>query len=139
MSCTDCEAPWASPLETSLYRVKAVDPYGCAYSTETRIFIFKNKRVFIPNAITINDDGLNDRFTVFGNYFVERIEYLEIYNRWGSLLWQTFDIPLNDPIYGWDGKEDGEDVLPGVYTYRVGVRYLDGKRESFYGDVTVID
>jgi gliding motility-associated-like protein len=138
LTCADCERPVASPPETQVYQLRATDPYGCEYQTKTQILIFRNKKVFIPNAITVNDDRLNDGFTLFGNYFVERIELLEIYSRWGELLFRTEDIPKDQPDLGWDGHLNGRPVQPGVYTYLIRARYLDGKTDMFTGDVTVI-
>jgi gliding motility-associated-like protein len=138
LSCTDCERPWSDGLESGSYRLVGTDQYGCEYEATTRVIVRKERRVFIPNAITVNGDGVNDRFTAFGNYFVDRIEFVEIFDRWGNFIIRIEDIPHSQEWWGWDGTHRGELVLPGVYAYRVGVRYLDGMRETFYGDVTVI-
>lgn len=138
LSCINCEKPWASPVVNTLYLLKATDMFGCPYEAQIEILIQKLKRVFIPNAITVNSDNLNDGFTAFGNYFAEEIEFMEIYNRWGSLLFRTDHIPLGQPGLGWKGTEDGQNVLPGVYTYHLGIRFLDGSVENFAGTVTVL-
>ncbi|MDX1686140.1 MAG: IgGFc-binding protein, partial [Saprospiraceae bacterium] len=79
LSCTHCENPLASPLESTTYFLSGMDIHGCLYETQTRILVQKERKVFIPNVITANGDRLNDGFTAFGNYFADRINRLEIY------------------------------------------------------------
>jgi len=138
LDCTDCPYPWVFLTESGQYVVKATDPFGCVYTAATRIIVRKERKIFIPNAITPNDDGNNDGFTAFGNYFAERIEVLEIFDRWGDLVIRIEDIPLNEPWRGWDGMHHGKPVVPAVFAYRIRVRYLDQTHEVFYGDVTVL-
>ncbi|MFT4660826.1 MAG: gliding motility-associated-like protein [Patiriisocius sp.] len=89
--------------------------HGCSASTASSIRV--NGHVFYaPNAITMNDDGLNDFFrpSVIG----EVVEYdLEIFDRWGQIVFKT-----TDPKEGWrpDYSHDG------VYSFTVRVRdYLN--------------
>lgn len=138
LSCEDCERPWALGTESGKYTLSGTDPFGCVYTAGTRLVVRKDKKVFIPNAITPNNDGNNDRFTAFGNYFAERIEFVEIYDRWGNRIIRIEDIPLNEPFWGWDATHQGQDVMPGVYVYYLKVRFLDQSREVYYGDVTVL-
>ena len=138
LSCDDCESPWYEGLNGQEFLLQAIDPYGCPYEATTRVIVKKEKKVFIPNVFTPNGDGANDGFTVFTNYFTEEIEFLEIYDRWGDLIIRIENIPPNQEYWGWDGTHDGMDVNPGVFAYRVGIRYLDQTKEVFYGDVTVL-
>jgi len=66
-----------------------------------------------PNVFTPNGDGINDYFSVphLDEYLHPR---LEIYNRWGKLVY-TKDDYLND----WDGThiKTGKDLAEGVYYY----------------------
>lgn len=138
LSCDDCESPWYEGYRGQQYLLRAIDPYGCPYEAVTQVIVKNEKKVFIPNAFTPNGDGVNDGFTAFVNYFVEEIEFIEIYDRWGNFIIRIENIPPNLDYWGWDGTHAGEDVNPGVFAYRIGVRYLDQTRETFYGDVTVL-
>lgn len=69
--------------------------------------------IFVPNAFTPNADGFNDVFlpSVQGpadNY------RLEIFNRWGELLFST-----NDRGLGWDGGYGGSVAQDGVYIWAI--------------------
>jgi hypothetical protein len=70
-----------------------------------------------------------------------RIELLEIYDRWGNLVYQGkdgFSFERNNQLSGWDGEFKGRQVVPGVYAWRVLALWLDGSRTNHAGDVTVL-
>ncbi len=69
-------------------------------------------KVFIPNAFTPNGDGLNEKFFISGNSCDEN-ERLEIYNRWGALIYST-DQPF---LEFWDGTFKGKESQEDVYVY----------------------
>jgi gliding motility-associated-like protein len=83
--------------------------------------------IYIPNAFTPNNDGLNDLFEIKGFNNCEDIEF-KIYNRWGEVIFKTNDI--NDY---WDGTYQGQKVEGGVYVYE-----LRGETFERRGAVTVI-
>jgi gliding motility-associated-like protein len=93
--------------------------------------------VYFPNIISPNGDGENERFTLFGRNVAE-IELLQIYNRWGALVYEKNGLLFNDELDGWDGRVKGEPPLPGVYVWQARIRYSDGVVDWFKGDVTVI-
>ncbi len=57
---------------------------------------------------------------------------LEIYNRWGELVFRTEDINV-----GWDGYYRGKIVNTGVFVYKVWATCSSGKEIKKVGDVTV--
>ncbi|MCU0434572.1 MAG: gliding motility-associated C-terminal domain-containing protein [Bacteroidia bacterium] len=67
--------------------------------------------VYIPNSFTPNGDGLNDRFTGYGENFSSF--RLLIFNRWGELIFET-----TDPN-GWDGFYAGQRAKGDVYVYKL--------------------
>lgn len=100
--------------------------------------------IILPNAITPSkSDGLNDCLTLPG--YVHRFlsEFsIEIYNRWGSLVYYN-----NDMNFQWCGEsgnrpediENNRHVINGqVYVWIVRVRNLDGKPFVYKGTITVL-
>ncbi|MCA6364236.1 MAG: gliding motility-associated C-terminal domain-containing protein [Bacteroidetes bacterium] len=67
--------------------------------------------LFMPNSFTPNGDGLNDRFTGTVEGLTEY--HLLIFNRWGDLIFETFD-----PA-GWDGAYATNMAQNEVYVYRL--------------------
>ncbi|GAB3954845.1 hypothetical protein GCM10028805_40950 [Spirosoma harenae] len=83
--------------------------------------------VFIPEGFSPNGDGINDRFVI--QYVPEDVTvHVEIYNRWGNLVYQNINYK-ND----WDGASnqgvktaDTKQGLPdGTYYYQI--RLSDGR------------
>ena len=93
--------------------------------------------IFAPNVFTPNGDGRNDFFTIYGDHKVESIVSLQIFERWGTQLWEGRSLaPGNEP-QGWDGTYQGEIVLPGVYVYSAEVLLTDGSTKRLQGTITV--
>jgi gliding motility-associated-like protein len=78
------------------------------------IFISTNvsAQIFIPNAFTPNNDGRNDIFKVV-NITTEKITELNIFNRWGILIYHS----QNNS--GWDGTYNNILQSTGVYLYYI--------------------
>lgn len=72
--------------------------------------------IYVPDAFTPNNDGLNDIFKVITTDPTIRF-HLYIYNRHGQLVFQSDDIEK-----GWDGKIDGEMAPADVYVYLIEYR-----------------
>ncbi len=103
-------------VEEGKYEVKVENK--CSKVTSTFDVKFeRSEEVYTPiNVFTPNGDGHNDLFTIYdGNSY----EYtLEIYNRWGKLIWKT-----NNPQNHWDGSE----VNDGTYYYHLSFRNCAGE------------
>ena len=137
LSCTDCPNPIASPLETTEYTLTVTDIFGCTALDRIQVRVNPSRYVYFPNIISPNGDGENERFTLFGRNVAE-IELLQIFNRWGALVYEKNGLLFNDELDGWDGRVKGEPPLPGVYVWQARIRYSDGVVDWFKGDVTVI-
>ena len=134
----DAAATYASPQETTAYRLTASDANGCSISDVVTIFVNKKRSVYIPNVFTPNGDGFNDQITVFAGKDVLEIKGFSIFDRWGNLLYQKGPFQPNDLQYGWDGNFEGQPMNAGVYVFYAEVVFLDGFTELFKGDVTLM-
>jgi len=68
--------------------------------------------LFIPNAFSPNNDGLNDEFKAMAS---ENIDFeMFIFNKWGQLLFESNDIKT-----GWDGKFKGKNCTNYNYIWYV--------------------
>jgi gliding motility-associated-like protein len=73
--------------------------------------------VFIPNAITPNNDSLNDKFKIVG---LEKFpdNSIEIFNRWGNIVYKKRSYDNNWDGYGNVSGQISNDRLPsGTYYY----------------------
>lgn len=131
LSCTNCYNPLATPVITTTYYVTGTNEYGCSSSDTINIFVTQGGEVlYIPNSFSPNQNYLNDLFFVYGTS-VRTID-IQIYDRWGELVFRTGDIKQ-----GWDGKVRGTMVEGGVYVYTVSCEWLSGVKTYRNGIVTV--
>lgn len=138
INCATCPIINISPLDETTIRVEVTDSSGCKGTDEVKIMVKKKRRVFIPAAFSPNNDGVNDIFFVFGGIEVARIESMQIFNRWGDEVFINEDFPPNEESEGWNGTHKGEVLNPSVFVYRIVVRFVDGSKENYYGDVSLL-
>lgn len=136
-SCGDCPTQVLSPLETTTYNIMVTNADGCTSSDELTIQVAKERLIYIPNIFSPNNDGHNDLFLLSAGDGVEKIEILNIYDRWGNLMFSANDFQPNDPSVAWDGTFAGKSLNPGVFVYYAHIIYLDGHEQMLTGDVTI--
>ncbi|MDP2188611.1 MAG: gliding motility-associated C-terminal domain-containing protein [Sphingobacteriaceae bacterium] len=122
------ENSWLSDSGTYILRVTRGSCAADELSINATVNDFK---FFFPTAFTPNGDGLNDEFYPVTS-FTGTYE-LRIYDRWGSVIFQT-----TDPQARWNGYIDGNLGAPSAYSY---VLYYDGCRsapEVVYGTVFLL-
>jgi gliding motility-associated-like protein len=95
------------------YAVTALDSVGNESRKSPTVCVDNCPTYQLPNVFTPNGDGANDLFIPFKNWrFVERIE-LQIFNRWGNLVFET-----QDPDINWNGtNRSGDELADGTYFY----------------------
>lgn len=95
------------------YAVSAVDSVGNESLLSNVVCVDNCPNYELPNAFTPNSDNQNDFFTPFPGWrFVERVD-MQIFNRWGNLVFAT-----QDPAIRWDGiNSDGKELPEGTYLY----------------------
>ena len=138
LECTDCPSTTLLPLNTDIYSITVVDSTGCVATDSVMVTVNKNRPIFIPNAFSPNFDGTNDIFTAYGNAAAQQIQIMRIFNRWGALMFEGENLPLNSNTIGWNGVFNNQDMQPGVYVYYIVVDFIDGVSVPFEGDITIL-
>ncbi len=121
------------PLETSEYTVFA-SLGSCVKSASITVPVEQKVEIYVPNAFTPCDlagncDNENDYFTIFSNYpCVEEVKSMEIFDRWGTLVFKKENFPHNIEREGWDGTFKGEPMPSGDYKTLIQVQQLDEVR-----------
>ena len=117
---------------------------GCVdtFRNPTPLVLEGARLLEFPNALVINPDIPADE--EYDPYRPDRnifrpvtqgvVKYkLEIYNRWGELIWVTHDVKK-----GWNGFINGKPAKQDVYVWKVNATFTDGKPYVAAGDVTLI-
>ncbi len=136
--CTNCPELQLEAYLSGQITLEAYDERGCYSEDRISFQVVRERDVYIPNVFSPNGDGLNDYWTLFTDADITYITWMEVYTRWGDLVFHKENFEPNNPSLGWDGKFRGETLNPGVYVYRINVIYGDNYTDSFAGDVTII-
>ncbi len=84
------------------------DSIGCV-DTLTFAIPRINCPIYLPNAFSPNDDGINDRFRpqAIGDLEAQVVRFY-VFDRWGGFVFKSENRAFSDPENGWDGRKDGK-------------------------------
>jgi gliding motility-associated-like protein len=122
---TKFEFDWKTSLNTTItkdsifkaeipapvYKLEIKNEFGCSVDTNFAIIEGCDPIIQIPTAFSPNGDIKNDTFMPLTKYIVDA--NLQIFNRWGELVFKTND-PAND---FWDGTYKGTTFNLQLYPY----------------------
>ncbi len=115
---------------------------GCVQPLPFRIVPFNQpdtSGVYAPNALQPGSGHGNDVFTLFAAPgTVNELVYLQIYDRWGALVFECRSCAANDVSKGWDGYIGRKPAAPGVYIWQAMVEFKNGERVVKKGDLTIV-
>ena len=136
LDCWNCQNPMLKATKTTVFQLFVRDTVtGCSDKADVNIFV-KDCEVFAPTAFSPNNDGQNDYFTVFKQPCANRIKSMQVFGRWGDILFSKENVLRDED--GWDGRFKGREVETGVYIYVVVIELGDGSLKYAKGDVTLI-
>lgn len=138
LSCLNCEEPFAKPTETTTYEITAFDENGCESTANITIIVDERRKIYIPNVFSPNGDGINDFFEIQGGPDIRVVSRFDVYDRWGAVLFNSVDQPLNSLDGRWLGDHRGQPVTAGVYIYVAVIEFFDGHVEKLSGEVLVM-
>jgi gliding motility-associated-like protein len=93
-------------------------------------------QVWVPNAFTPEQDGLNEVFVPVIKGAKPETYHFSIFDRWGTLVFESFEI--GEPWIG-DVRNGNAFAANGAYIWRLEVQPLEDRSLKLYtGFVTVI-
>jgi gliding motility-associated-like protein len=116
--------------------LRVANQLGCFDSTCRFLNLDIKNILFVPNAFTPDNDGLNDIFLPQLQGFDETTYILQIFDRWGEMIFQTND--MNTPWIGdvIDGTHYAKDD---VYHWQIMVKDKEkAEYQKFQGLITLI-
>ena len=113
-SATDL-TPSVNPQTTITYALTLSSNFGCGVSTDS-VLVKVFAKLFIPNAFTPNNDGLNDVWNI------EALEaypgaVIKVFNRFGQMVFTN-----DGAVKSWNGKYKGVIQQKGAYPYIINLQ-----------------
>lgn len=126
---------------TGNYKVTlfAITEHQCIDSTYLIVEVKPDVSIYAPNAFTPDGDNYNQIWKPFIDGVDDYDIDIEIYNRWGEMVWESHNKNI-----GWDGTygvgtHTGTPVKSGVYVWKVRAKdAITDQKYTWNGIVTVI-
>ncbi|MEP7266594.1 MAG: hypothetical protein ABI844_03125 [Saprospiraceae bacterium] len=132
LSCSDCAVPTLLDDKDRVYDISVLSDHACTDSSHILIN-YKRIKYFIPNVVAIHVHSDNNIFYIHSD---QDYEYsMEIFDRWGHVVFSNFNLQLNNPSGAWNPIITY--TPPGVYVYKCVVNTGSGEVLKI-GDVTII-
>lgn len=138
--CVRCFSQTVAPIITTAYSVTVTTHKGCTDSDKILVVVDRRRYLYVPNAFAPGgSDGANRIFYVSAKpNTVKNIKAMQIFGRWGEVVFQRSDFQPNNPDVGWDGTFRRQPLNPGVFAWVLEVEFIDGVTEIYTGDVTIV-
>jgi gliding motility-associated-like protein len=128
---------FGSVSEGETITLYAFSSLGCMDSISITIPYQESELFYIPNTFTPDGNMYNETFVPqFTTGFDIYSYHMEIFNRWGELIFETFNLE-----HGWDGSYglEGLDAVQGTYTYKISIKSPSVDKHMVYtGHVNLI-
>lgn len=135
---TDPTHEFAIDQPNSQYTVTLVAGNGanCTDTALTNIIVQDVLIFYVPNAFTPDGDAFNEVFKpVFTSGYDPYDFHLMIFNRWGELVFESYNSQV-----GWNGDYSDQGLVQDdVYVWKIDFKEtMSDKRHEFFGHVTVL-
>ncbi|MEO5906678.1 MAG: gliding motility-associated C-terminal domain-containing protein [Saprospiraceae bacterium] len=137
LSCTHCIDPTLYGLLDEIITA-TVYAGGCVAEDQISVRVDVDADVYIPNVFSPNGDDINEWVTVFASDNVKKVVYLEIFDRWGNMVFRNTDFLPNIESLGWDGTFKNKPMNPAVFAFIAKVELINGQHLPFKGDITLL-
>lgn len=115
--------------DTIKTKLSITDLNGCNNDTFFKFYLIHRLNYFIPNAISNNQDGINDKFTIQGAEYIKEFD-IKIFNRWGEMVFKSFD-----PYFEWFPNDNSNNI----YIYTITLFDQFNERHVLKGVVEIIN
>lgn len=141
LTCPTCFYQYDIKIrESTPFFLTVTDENGCTAEDQVTIFVEKDEDIYLPTGFSPNGDGNNDEFYIHTDgQTIEKVNLMQIFNRWGELVWQKSNFQPDNPTLGWDGRVRGQEPNPAVYAWYAELELTSGEIIVIKGDVTLVN
>ncbi len=138
-SCNTCLNTSTQPLSNGTIRLVATSKDGCKDSLFIEVRVTKKRSFVLSNIMVYSSATGNKDLRYYAGKDVKAIDKLEIYDRWGSKVYNGKNLVPGAQDLNWKGNYSGLEVNTGVYTWIAQVTYLDNVVIVHKGSLNVVD
>lgn len=135
IDCLTCFDATVFPKVNTTYTLSVVNEQGCTITDELNVkveqFVYA-ANVFDPSAASPD----NTFFLQSRNPLP--VLHLQIFDRWGELVFERNNFTTNDIIQGWGGQTRGRNAPSGVYFWHAVLPDPNGNLIKMKGDITLL-
>ena len=139
--CMDCGERQQISLapRTNTYIVFEATGATCSARDTILIRVAGRDGFYAPNAFTPDGNSVNDEWLIFfnQNQITDVSEY-KIFDRHGTMLFEAHGCLTESDQCGWNGMYKGEEMVPGVYVYKITYSDVLGKTRSKAGEFVLL-
>ncbi len=136
-TCPTCLETIVAPSQNTGYLLTIFDKNNCV--GQDHVFVYVNDLpIYIPNSFSPNDDSINDYFTLLGDANLFKINTLQIFNRWGDIVYNELNLTPNDYSKGWDGTYRGFPQSAGLFIYVAEIEFKNNVKKMLKGEVFLV-
>ncbi len=108
--------------------------HGCLDTAYDDVYVKEIFTLYVPNAFTPDDNGLNEYFMPVGNDIDPKQYKFMVFDRWGEMVFETTNV-----TEGWDGKVKGKDITSdAVFSWVIIYHDKAGLAQKRIGSVTLL-
>ena len=131
VECATCSETESTVWRNTRFEVAATDTaHGC--QAVARLLVRVRCPINIPNLVTLNGDSTNDFFYLKNQRCIRKINQVEVYNRWGNLVFKKSAFSEGYSLDVWTP------TMPGVYFYRLLIDFYEGESQWFNDWIEVL-
>lgn len=115
--------------------LQVYNEYNCVDTVEKPLYVYFTPTVFVPTAFTPNGDNKNETFGIIGEGISDEEFKMEIYNRWGNIVFETTDKDEH-----WNGlwNNSGDPAENGAYIYVIYYKLYNGLEQVKRGHINIL-
>ncbi len=129
VTCPTCHETEVFPPVNTNFTAILTDENGCKIQDD--VAIFYDPLIYVPNVFTPDNNNFNNVFKAVTQNVTDF--EMTIYNRWGEVIFQSFDKESH-----WDGYYHGRKVQDGVYVWKIKYTDLNGVKGELIGHVSLL-
>ncbi len=138
VDCDSCSFVQASPYNDTWFTAYVYDEFGCLLTDSIQVTVRKKDEIYVPNVFSPDGNGINDFLEIYTDVDVKAILSFQVFDRWGSLVFDAKNIQASERQNIWNGFYKGKPLRPGVFVYQVVIQFIDDRQKVFAGDVTIV-